>query len=46
MGSNPAKDDGILRATKINSITSFRGDVKPLAPCLKILRHVKEICGI
>jgi hypothetical protein len=40
-GSNPAKDSGLLRATKIHSATSFGGEVKPSAPC-KILLHAKE----
>jgi hypothetical protein len=41
-GSNPAEDDGFLRAIKIHSTTSFGGEVKPQAPCRKILRHNKE----
>jgi hypothetical protein len=41
--SNPAEDDGFLKATKIRSRTSFGGDVKPSVPCPKILRHVKEL---
>jgi hypothetical protein len=39
-GSIPAKDNGFLRAIKIHSMTSFRGEGKPSAPCLKILQHV------
>jgi hypothetical protein len=27
---------------KIRSTTSFGGEVKPTAPCCKILRHVKD----
>jgi hypothetical protein len=42
VGSNPAEDNGFLRAIKIYSIPSFGGEVKPEAPCRKILRHVKE----
>jgi hypothetical protein len=45
MGSNPAKDNGFLRAIKIHSTASFRGEVKLLAPCCKILQHVKNPCG-
>jgi hypothetical protein len=42
VGSNPAEDDGFLRAIKIRGTTSFGGDVKSLVPCRKISRHVKE----
>jgi hypothetical protein len=38
--SNPAEDAGFLRAIKIR-ITYFGGEVKPLTPCRKILRHVE-----
>jgi hypothetical protein len=31
-----------LRAIKIRSTTSFGEEVKPSAPCRKILRHVKN----
>jgi hypothetical protein len=31
-GSNPAEDNGLLRAIKICSTTSFGGVVKPLVP--------------
>jgi hypothetical protein len=41
-GSNPADDDGILRAIKIHSRTSFGVEVKSLAPCRKSLLHVNE----
>jgi hypothetical protein len=37
-----AEDDGFSRAIKIRSTTSFGGEVKPLAPWRKILRHVKD----
>jgi hypothetical protein len=40
-GSNPAKGDGFLRTIKIRSTLSFRLEVKPSAPCRKILRYVK-----
>jgi hypothetical protein len=39
--SNPAEDDGFLRAIKIRSMSSFRGEVKQAIICRKILRHVK-----
>jgi hypothetical protein len=42
VGSNPAKGDGFLRATKICSTTSFGGEVKPSVPCCKILQLVKD----
>jgi hypothetical protein len=42
IGSNLDKDDGFLRTIKIHSMASFRGAGKPLVPCCKILRHVKE----
>jgi hypothetical protein len=41
--SNPAEDDGFLRAIKISSISSFGGEVKLFAPFRMILRHVKEL---
>jgi hypothetical protein len=41
-GSNPGKDDGSLRVIKIRTTTSFRGEVKPLIQCCKLLWHVKE----
>jgi hypothetical protein len=40
----PGFRTGILRAITIRSTPSFGGEVKPLAPCRKILRHVKELC--
>jgi hypothetical protein len=40
-GSNPAEDDTFSGVTKIRSTPSFGGEVKPSAPCRKILRHVK-----
>jgi hypothetical protein len=42
MGSNPAKDDRILRVIKIHSITFFGEEVKLPVSCLKNLWHVKE----
>jgi hypothetical protein len=41
-GSNPAEDDGFLMAIKIHSTTFFKGDVKPMVPCHKILWHIKN----
>jgi hypothetical protein len=40
VGSNPAEDDGFLRAIKVRS-TSFGGEVKPSVTC-KILWYVKR----
>jgi hypothetical protein len=40
-GSDPAEDDGFLRAIEIRS-TPFGGEVKLEAPCRKILRHAKK----
>jgi hypothetical protein len=34
--------DGFLRAIRIRSTTSFRGEVKLAVPCYKIWRHVKD----
>jgi hypothetical protein len=39
--SDPAEDDGFLRAIKIRSKTSFGKEGKASVSCLKILRHVK-----
>jgi hypothetical protein len=41
-GSNPAEEDGFLRAIKICGTLSFGGEVKPLVPSHKILGHVKD----
>jgi hypothetical protein len=43
LGFKPGRDDGILRAIKIRSTHSFACEVKPQAPCRKILRHVKDL---
>jgi hypothetical protein len=37
----PSRGNGLLRATEIRSKSSFGREVKPEAPCRKILRHVK-----
>jgi hypothetical protein len=36
-GSNPAEDNGFFNAINIHSMTSFRGEVKPLAPSCTVL---------
>jgi hypothetical protein len=41
----PGRGDGFLRAIKICSMPSFGGEVKPGAPCSKILPHVKKLLG-
>jgi hypothetical protein len=43
--SNPAESDEFLRAIKIHSTASFEEEVKPSAPCHKILLHVKDPMG-
>jgi hypothetical protein len=40
-GFKPGRGDRLLRAIKMGSKPSFTGEVKPEAPCRKILRHVK-----
>jgi hypothetical protein len=40
-GFKSGRGDGFLRAIKIRSTPSFGWEVKPEAPCRKILRHVK-----
>jgi hypothetical protein len=42
-GFKPAERDGFLKAIKIRSTSSFGGEVKPDAPCRKIIRDVKKI---
>jgi hypothetical protein len=41
-GFKPGSGDGLLRAIKIRSTTSFGLEVKPEVPCRKILRRVKK----
>jgi hypothetical protein len=41
-GFKPGRGPCILRAIEIRITTSFKGEVKPSAPCRKILRHVNE----
>jgi hypothetical protein len=38
----PGRGDGFLRAIKIRSTPSFGWEVRPEAPCRKILRRVKR----
>jgi hypothetical protein len=40
----PSRGDGFLMMIKFCSTPSFRWEVKPEAPCRKILQHVKEPC--
>jgi hypothetical protein len=42
-GSDPAENDGSLRAIKIHWTTFFGGEVKQSVPLRKILRHVEEL---
>jgi hypothetical protein len=44
MSSKLVKENEFLRAIKICSITSFRGEEKLSVACYKILRNVKETC--
>jgi hypothetical protein len=41
-GFKPGRGDGFLRTKKFRSTHSFGWEVKPEAPCRKILRHVKD----
>lgn len=41
-----AEDDEFLKAIKFLSTHSFRGEIKPLATCRKIFRHVEDPCGV
>jgi hypothetical protein len=41
-GFKPGRDDEFLRTINIRSSTSFGEEVKPSAPCFKILRNVKK----
>jgi hypothetical protein len=41
-GSNAAESDGFFRSIKVLSTTSLGGEVKPSAPCRKILPHVND----
>jgi hypothetical protein len=41
-GSNPSEGEWFFREIRIRSTPSSRGEVKPSAPCRKIVLHVKE----
>jgi hypothetical protein len=43
-GFKPGGSDGVLRTIKICSTPFFGREVKPEAPCRKILRHIKITC--
>jgi hypothetical protein len=43
-GFKPGLGNGFLRAIKSRTAPSFGGEVKPEAPCRKILWHVKITC--
>jgi hypothetical protein len=45
-GSGLNEYDGFLVVTKIYTTTSFRGEVRLLVPCRKILWHVEEPTGM
>jgi hypothetical protein len=42
VSSDSVEGDEFLRAIKFHSTPSFEGEVKMLAPCCKILWHVKD----
>jgi hypothetical protein len=42
-GFKPSRGGGLLRAIKMRSMPSFRGEVKPEAPFCNILQHVKSM---
>jgi hypothetical protein len=42
-GLNPGRGDGLLRAIKINKTPYLEDEVKPSAPCHKILLYAKEL---
>jgi hypothetical protein len=41
-GFKLGRGDGFLTAREVRSTSPFRGEVKPEAPCCKILQHVKN----
>jgi hypothetical protein len=41
-GSDPAEDDGLIRAIKVRSMPSFGEEVKTSTPFRNSLRHVKN----
>jgi hypothetical protein len=46
LGFQSNRGQWILRVITIRSTTSFEEEVKPSAPCRKILRHFKDPCGV
>jgi hypothetical protein len=46
VGSNLAKDNGLLRVINLHGMTSFRREVKPQVPCHKIYSMLKNIKSI
>jgi hypothetical protein len=42
-GFKHIQGDESLRVIKIHSTPSFRGEVKPQAPCHKFVQHVKNL---
>jgi hypothetical protein len=45
-GSNPAEDDGFIRAIQSVALTSFGGEVKPAVPRSKIYGILKITTGV
>jgi hypothetical protein len=45
-GFKPGQGRLILGTIKIRNTPFFGGEVKPSASCRKILRHVKDPCGV
>jgi hypothetical protein len=46
-GFSPGHDDGLLKAIKTRSTTSFGVEIKPSIPCRKKLRQgKKKTCGV
>jgi hypothetical protein len=45
-GFKPGRERWLFKDDKVHSTTSLEGEVKPSVPCSKILRHVKNSCGV
>jgi hypothetical protein len=45
-GFKPGQSDEFIRTIKSAARLSSEGEVKLSAPCLKILRRVKDPCGV
>jgi hypothetical protein len=45
-GFKPSRGRWNFKGNKISSKNSFEEEVKPLVPCRKFLRHVKEHSGV